>query len=126
MNVKEKLGILAGGIVVSVVMGIGGLLYLETGEVNPITAINVSSQMNKENKLILYRDINKVFGPNGYANKDGKSGLSFEEQADVYERMGLGLFIEGQTKFPYNPNHVGRLSPRQLEKAVKSYETENQ
>jgi len=125
MNKNKKLGIVA-VTAISVVVGAAyGSLSLMTEEVNPITAIGVLNQRTEERSRLSIDYVDKLFGPNGYANKDGKPGLSFEEQADVYARMERGLFIEGQTTFPYNPNHAAPPLER-LEKAVRSYEAENQ
>lgn len=122
----KKLGIFVGTAAISVVMGAAyGLLKLTTGEINPIAAIGVHIQRSEERSQLSIDYVNKLFGPNGYANKDGRPGLSFEEQADVYERMGRGLFIEGQSNFPYNPYHAAPPLER-LERAVKSYEAESQ
>lgn len=121
---NKKLGIFAGTSISVVVGAIYGLLSLTTGEINPITAIRVENERRENVERLKEEYIHKLFGPNGYSNRDGRPGLSPEEQSDVYKRMGLGLFIEGQTRFPYDPNRTGRPSLQQLERAVKSYEAE--
>ncbi len=73
---------------------------------------------NEQNKIEIaqteeYKQ--KLFGENGYADKDGEKGISPSERFEVYKRAGL----EDKIIFP-------ELSVKDLEKAVKSYEADNQ
>ena len=56
----------------------------------------------------------KLFGENGYAQKDNNSKISFDERFDAYKRVGL----EGKIIFK-------SLSAEYLERAVRSYEADN-
>ena len=57
----------------------------------------------------------KLFGENGYADKDGEKGISASERFEFYKKVGL----EDKIIFP-------ELSVEDLEKAIDSYEAENQ
>ena len=57
----------------------------------------------------------KLFGENGYADKDGEKGISPDERFEVFKRAGL----EDKVIFP-------NLSAKDLKKAIDSYEADNQ
>lgn len=57
----------------------------------------------------------KLFGKNGYAQKDDNLEISSSERFEVCEKAGL----EHAIRFPH-------LSVKDLERAVKSYEADNQ
>lgn len=61
---------------------------------------------------------NKLFSDDGYANTDGKKGISIAELVDAYKRMGInGAGYGSRTEFP-------KPSIKQLVQGINSYKSE--
>ena len=124
MKMNKKLGIFAGISISVVSFLLYGATSLVTGELsfNPITKAKLLMEIDRKTDArnqLREEYSNRIFGMNGYADKDKSGGINFDERVDAYRRMGFTQpFVEGGTYFEKH------LSFNQLEKAVKSYEAE--
>ena len=97
------------------------LLAAESHSLNPTEQIRIKLQQTETRQIERKRYdelYNKLFGVDGYANRDKSRGINFDERVDALRRMGFdGVYIEGGTNFP-------QPTLEKLERAVRSYEVE--
>ncbi|MBI4116202.1 hypothetical protein HY449_00485 [Candidatus Pacearchaeota archaeon] len=92
---------------------------------NPVDAFRtlnkIYEEIKSENKIHPEK-FKQIFGPNGFADRNKDNIIDFPERVDAYRRMGYFqdiLPIAGETEFP-------KPTFSQLERAVNSYEGENE
>lgn len=124
--VKRNSGSLAGISAVAliggiVIYGVGRNIHDATGSWNPLSSIDYTKKRMADDE----KARGKYYETYGYmlrfADKDGNSILSFNEQADAWKRMGYTdkIFIESQGASQFPKPDIGML-----EKAIKSYQAE--